>query len=354
MIKIDGSQKSGSGTIVRDAVSFSVLTGKEIHLINIRAKRKKPGLRPQHLKGVEACRQICQGKLEGVKIGSREIRFRPGGKINGGKFDWDIGTAGSTTMLAFTVLPLALFAPKPSTYEITGGLFQDFAPSAFHLKYVLFPILRKMGVDVDLKIIRPGYVPKGGGMIEIKVSPQKEKIRPIVMPEQGKISQIRGIALSSLLKERRVSERMAKECQRKLRTKEHKAKIEILYDSEDSPVYQKVSVQAGASLAIWVESSTGCLIGSDMAGKLGRSAEFIGREVAKNLIEDLESGATVDRHLADQLIPFCALAEGQSEYLIPRMTEHIETRLWLVEKILGAKTEVKNNLIRIKGIGKEI
>ena len=191
MIEIDGSQKSGSGTIVRDAVSFSVLTSEEIHLINIRAKRKKPGLRPQHLKGVESCRQICEGKLEGATIGSREIRFRPGGKINGGKFDWNIGTAGSTTMLAFTVLPLALFAHKPSTCKVTGGLFQDFAPSAFHLKYILFPILRKMGGDVDLKIIRPGYVPKGGGIIKINISPQKKKIKPIVLLEQGKISEIR-------------------------------------------------------------------------------------------------------------------------------------------------------------------
>jgi len=351
MIKIDGSQKSGSGTIVRDAVSLSVLTCQELHLTNIRAKRKKPGLRPQHLKGVEACSQICQGKLEKARVGSEEIRFIPGRNIRGGRFDWDIGTAGSTTMLAFTVLPLALFASKSSTYKITGGLFQDFAPSAFHLKYVLFPILRKMGVDVDLEIIRPGYVPRGGGVIELRVSPQREKIKPIVLLEQGRADTIRGIALSSLLKERRVSERMAKECQRKLKVKGCKAKIEILYDAKDSPVYQKASIQAGASLVIWAESSTGCLIGSDMAGKLGRSAEFIGREVAKNLIEDLESGATVDRHLADQLIPFCALAEGESKYLIPRMTEHIETRLWLVEKMLGAETEVKDNLIRIKGVG---
>jgi RNA 3'-terminal phosphate cyclase (ATP) len=219
------------------------------------------------------------------------------------------------------------------------------------LKYVLFPILRKMGIDVDLEIIRPGYVPKGGGIIEIKVSPQKEKLKPIVMIEQGKMSEIRGIALSSLLKERRVSERMAKECQKKLRTKGYNAKIEILYDTKDNPVYQKVSIQAGASLAIWAETSAECLIGSDMAGKLRRSAEFIGREVAKNLIEDLESGATVDRHLADQLIPFCALAKGESEYLIPQMMEHIETRLWLIGKMLGAKTEVKNKLIRIKGVG---
>ncbi|MCD6231593.1 RNA 3'-phosphate cyclase [Candidatus Aerophobetes bacterium] len=351
MMEIDGSYKSGSGTIVRDAVSFSVLTSQEIHLINIRAKREKPGLRRQHLKGMEACQQICQGKSEGAKVGAREVRFRPGRNIKGGKFDWDIGTAGSTTMLAFTVLPLALFASKPSTYKITGGLFQDFAPSVFHLKYVLLPLLRKMGVDADLKIIKPGYVPTGGGIIEIEVNPQKEKLKPITLLEQGKVSDIKGIALSSMLKERRVSQRMAEQCGRELRTKGYEVKIEILYDTRESPVYQEASGQAGASLAIWTKTDTGCLIGSDMAGKLGRSAEFIGREVAKNLIEDLRSDATVDRHLADQLIPFCALAEGESEYLIPRMTAHIETRLWLVEKMLGAKTSVKDNLIRIKGVG---
>jgi len=351
VIKIDGAQRSGSGTIVRDAVSLAVLTCQEIYLENIRAKRDKPGLRPQHLKGVEASSQICQGKLQGARVGSRQISFRPGNKIRGGSFSWDIGTAGSTTMLALTVLPLALFAERPSTYKITGGLFQDFAPSPFHLKYVLLPVLRKMGVDADLKIIRPGYVPKGGGIIEMKVNPQRERLKAITLLEQGKIEKIRGIALSSLLRERRVSERMAEECRRKLRAKGYDSRIETAYDTEDRPVYQKPSIQAGASLAVWVRTSTGCLIGSDMAGKPKRSAEFIGRQVAKNLVEDLDSGATVDRHLADQLIPFCALAEGLSQYLIPRMTEHVETRLWLVEKMLGARTEVKGNLIRIKGIG---
>ncbi len=351
MIEVDGGQKSGSGTIVRDAVSLSVLIGQEVYLKNIRAKRDKPGLRPQHLKGVEACSQICQGRLEGAKVGSSEVRFTPGEEISGGNFNFDIGTAGSTTMLALILLPISLFAKRPSTYRITGGLFQDFAPSAYHLKYVLFPILKEMGVDADLEIIQPGYVPRGGGVIGIKIKPQREKLRPIVLLEQGKITEIRGIALSSLLKERKVSERMAKGCQKELKAKDYNPKIEIVYDVKEEPAFQKVSIQAGASLAIWAKTDTGCLIGSDMAGEPRRTAEFIGEQVAKNLIEDLETGAIVDRHSADQLIPFCALADGASQYLIPRMTEHVETRLWLVEKILGAKTEVKNNHLLIRGIG---
>ncbi len=136
-----------------------------------------------------------------------------------------------------------------------------------------------------------------------------------------------------------------------MKAREYNPKVEVLYDTKEEPVYKNASIQAGASLAIWAKSDTGCLIGSDMAGALGRTAEFIGKRTVTNLLEDLDAGATMDRHLADQIIPFAALAKGMSMYRIQKMTEHIETRLWLVEKILGAKTEVEGNLVRIKGIG---
>ena len=123
MIEINGSQKSGSGTIVRDAVSLATLTGQELHLINIRARRDKPGLRLQHLNGIETCSQICQGKLEGAKVGAMEIRFKPGERIDRGNFNFDIGTAGSATMLASILLPVAFFIKGVSAYRITGGLF---------------------------------------------------------------------------------------------------------------------------------------------------------------------------------------------------------------------------------------
>lgn len=351
MIEIDGSRKSGSGTIVRDAVPFAVLAGIDVHLKNIRAKRDKPGLRPQHLKGVEASTQICRGRLEGAEVGSGELTLRPGKIIEGGNFSWDIGSAGSTTMLALTVIPLSLFADAPSTYNITGGIFQDFAPSAYHLKYVLLPTLRSMGADLNLEIIRPGYVPQGKGEIEVTVVPLKKKLKPLILIDQGEVIEIKGIALSSLLRQRKVSERMANECKKALKRKGYDLNIEVVYDTKEEPAYCKTAVQAGASLAIWAETSNGCLTGSDMAGALRRTAEFIGKRTAESLIGDLSTGATTDRHLADQIIPFAALAEGWSSYYIPRMTEHVETRLWLAEEILGAKIEVQGNLVRIKGIG---
>ncbi len=342
MIHIDGAQQSGSGTIVRLAVGLATLLGEELHLTNIRAKRQKPGLRPQHLKALEALQQICQGTLDGGEIGSKEIRFKPGGKIEGGRYEWDIGTAGSTTLLIMTLLPAAYFSKGVMSFKISGGLFQDFAPSAYHMQYVLFPMLRKMGITAKLNIIRPGYVPRGGGIIEVEVEPVAGKIKPIRLPSQGDVTRIEGHALSSHLKERRVSERMAEKCSDVLQSTGYSAQIK--------PIHDTLALQRGAALAIYAETSSGCIIGADRAGEPRRTAEDIGRHVARSLVEDLATGATVDRYLADQLIFYAALADGVSEYRIPRLTEHVETNLWLMESILGTKTEVNKNLVTIQGI----
>ena len=133
MLHLDGRSFSGSGTIVRFGVPLAALAGQDLHLTHIRARRNPPGLRPQHLTAVEAVTQVCEGSLEGGTVGSRELLFRPGRLPQGGHFQWDIGTAGSTTMLALALLPLAACAQGPQTFHLTGGLFQDFAPSVFHL-----------------------------------------------------------------------------------------------------------------------------------------------------------------------------------------------------------------------------
>jgi RNA 3'-terminal phosphate cyclase (ATP) len=136
---------------------------------------------------------------------------------------------------------------------------------------------------------------------------------------------------------------MAEKCNEVLKSGGYSAQIEIVHDT--------LALQRGAALAIHAKTSSGCIIGADRAGEPRRISEEIGRYAARNLLEDLATGATVDRYLADQLIFYAALADGVSQYRIPRLTEHVETNLWLVESILGAKTEVNKNLVRIQGIG---
>ena len=347
MIRIDGGQKSGSGTVVRYATSLCALLGEELILNNIRAKRDKPGLRPQHLKAITALAEVCGGAVDGAEVGSRQIRFKPGKGVAARYYQWDIGTAGSTTMLAMTVLPLVCFAQDTVSLRICGGLFQDFAPSAYHMQRVLLPILGKMGIEAQLDIIRPGYVPRGGGIIEVTVRPMMaNRARPLKLTAQGKVVKVEGVSLCSHLKERKVSERMVRAFTDALKAKWHRE-----YTVHIETIYDDTALQAGAALAVYATTSSGCIIGTDRAGKPRRSAEEIGKYVAKALLQDLESGASVDRYLADQIILYAALGDGITEYKIPEITEHIETNLWLVEEIVGAKTEVRGNILKIHGAG---
>ncbi len=342
MMTIDGAQKSGSGTIVRYAVALAALLGRPLRVINARAKRPKPGLRPQHLAAVRACAELCEGTTEGLSVGSQEFTFVPGRRICGGAFTWDIGTAGSATMLALSILPLACFADDPVTARITGGVFQDFAPSPFHMQYVLAPLLARMGVQVELEVIRAGYIPLGAGVVQLRVGPVQRGLDALALTEQGQFHQVRGIAFSSHLEERRVSTRMARVCIERLSEAGVSCQIEEVYDM--------AAAHAGASLAAWVESSTGCFLGADRAGALRRSSEAIGRFVAATLLEDMTTGATVDRHLADQLVLFATLASGTTTYLVPRRTEHLDSNLWLAEHF-GARAECHAHQVTIEGLG---
>ena len=345
MIHLDGSQQSGSGTIVRYAVALAALLGRELRLTNARAKRRPPGLRPQHLRTVEAVAQMAVGRLDGASVGGTDFAFFPSGCLRGGRYLWDIGTAGSTTMLALTMLPLAAFADQPSRFEIHGGLFQDFAPSAFQLQYVLMPLLARMGLRAELRILRPGFVPRGGGVIELTVQPASGTLRPLVLLDQGRVQRVRGTALSSHLRRQRVSDRMAERCRERLIAGGMDAQIEI--DAR----YDDTAPQPGAALAVCAECDTDCIMGADRAGAPGRPSEAIAEKVAHMLLADLGSGATVDRHLADQLVLFAALADGTSEYIIPGVTAHVQANCWLVAEVLGAAVEFSDHHLRIRGIG---
>jgi RNA 3'-terminal phosphate cyclase (ATP) len=345
MIRIDGSEKSGSGTILRYAMALSSLLGEDLEMTNIRARRKKPGLRPQHLRSVVACSEMTEGRVEGAAVDSTRIRYWPGPGSQKSHFSWDIGTAGSTTMLAFTTLPVAIFSPNPVEMKISGGLFQDFAPGAYHMKHVLLPLLERMGGRATLELVRPGYVPKGGGVIKMANHPAGRSLSPLTFTEQGHVKEVRGISLASHLRTQQVSSRMARQCQKILSQRGLKARFEVLDDTG--------ALQQGAALFVSAQTDTGCLIGADQAGRVGRPSEAIGSFVAKSLLEDLDTGATVDRHLADQLILFAGLAKGTTTYLIPRSTEHVETNLWLIETILEAKTSLEGNRLIIEGVGFE-
>ena len=149
---------------------------------------------------------------------------------------------------------------------------------------------------------------EGEGIVRLVVNRVREAVRHLRIEEPGTVTRLWGIALSSHLEKRHVSERMAEAAQEVLGRAGHKADIDVQYDRE--------SLQPGAVLALFADLGEGVRLGADQAGALRRTAEFIGKHVAKQLLEDVQVGATLDRFAADQIIPFAALAEGESQFRV--------------------------------------
>src|SRR3989442_15666425 len=104
VLEIDGSYGEGGGQIARMAVALSALTTTPIRLVNVRAKRKKPGLAAQHATAIRAVAGLCDARIEDVRVGSNAFSFDPG-PLHGGRFSLDIGPAGPVTLLLQASLP---------------------------------------------------------------------------------------------------------------------------------------------------------------------------------------------------------------------------------------------------------
>lgn len=331
MLEIDGSQKSGSGTILRLSIALATISKQPLHIYNIRHNRRRPGLRPQHLESVNTAAKLCSAETEGVKLSSSELWFEPNDIISG-DVQAKIGTAGSISMLLLTVLPICAYAKgEVNVHVINGGTDVPYSPTINYVKYVLLPVLEKMGLKAALSIKKFGYYPKGMGEATLRVKPSK--LSPIRIEEFGEIEEINGISVCTFLERQRVAERQAESATKILRTHGYDSKIRVVNDRSNQ--YQR-----GSSLVLWAKTSTGARIGGDAIGKLRKSSEAVGKQAAENLLKEIKAKATVDVHLADILIPYIQLANGTSGYLTRKITEHTETNIWLTEKILDTKIQV--------------
>jgi RNA 3'-phosphate cyclase len=342
MIEIDGSQKSGSGTILRLSIALAAVKGQPLHITNIRQSRPQPGLKPQHLESVLAAAKLCNAEVKGATLGSRELWFTPQA-IRGGSVEAVIETAGSIPMLFLSVLPICVSAQTPDRlYVAKGGTDTRHAPTINYMRNVLLPSLAKMGVEAEITVQRYGYYPKGMGEATLAVKPYS-RLNPIMLEHFGSLKGIYGVSVCTFLADRQVAERQAKAAQNRLAQNGYKADIQIVND-------QSNPIQKGSSIALWAETDTGALVGADAIGELRKMAEDVGKEAAQTLLTELAAQPTVDEFLADMLIPYMALAEGKSAFLVQAVSEHIESNIWLMEKMLNSKFSIQkvNNLYRIE------
>lgn len=342
MIDVDGGQKGGSGTILRLSVALAAIQQEPLHIYNIRQNRPQPGLKPQHLEAVLTAARLCDGELEGAVINSRELWFRPG-PIKGGKVEAEIGTAGSIPMLLLTVLPICAFAATAVDLRVSkGGTDVHHSPTINYIRFVLLPTLRHMGLNASLVIRRYGYYPKGNGEVAVTVEPYTS-LKSLRLESFGNIKAVNGLSICTFLADRKVAERQATAARNHLRERGCEANIQILNDNSNP-------LQKGSSITLWAETDTGAILGADAIGELGKASETVGAEAAEKFHAEFSVRPTVDVHLADMLIPYIALAKDKSTYLTRTVSEHLQTNIWVAEKVLGTRfnIEKKNGLYRIE------
>jgi len=342
LFEIDGSQKSGSGTILRLSIALAAATGQPLHIYNIRQNRPQPGLKPQHLEAVLTAAKLCNAEIKGATLNSKELWFKPR-EVRGGNFEAEIGTAGSIPMLLTTALPICALAKDSVRLHVAkGGTDVSHSPTINYLRNVFLTALKQMGLEVTINVHKYGYYPKGMGELTMTVKPP-HRLQSIRLENFGKLKSVKGVSVCTFLAERKVAERQAKAAGEYLSEKGYAADIQVVNDRSNP-------FQKGSSITLWAETDKGAIMGADAIGELKKTSEAVGREAAEKLHAELSSTPTVDMHLADMLIPYVALAEGASTFLTRAVSDHLEANVWLAEKMLNVRFNIqkRNNLFRIE------
>jgi RNA 3'-terminal phosphate cyclase (ATP) len=330
LVEIDGNHLEGGGQILRTACAFSAVTKKPCRIFNIRSARPKPGLAAQHLLGIQALAQLSGAKLEGDFLGSKEIKFHPN-EIESKDIQIKIETAGSITLTLQALILPALLASKPLKITFEGGATDTFfSPTVDYFRYVYLKVLEKMNVKVKVNILKRGYYPEGGAKVEVTVYPAETK--PIDLTKRGSLRKITVVSgASNILKNKKVAERQI------AGVREVLGKLNLPTE-EKLEYYQTKSPGSQICLNADFENT---MIGTDNLGKLEKRAEDVGKEAALELLKEQKSNACLDKHLADQILPFMAFAEKKSHVTVSEITKHCKTNIWTIEKFTKGKFSLK-------------
>jgi RNA 3'-phosphate cyclase len=336
ILEIDGALGEGGGQVLRSSLALSVITGKAIHIENIRARRLKPGLRAQHLKSVDAAAAISKASVTGAELGSSSLTFTPK-EIRSGRYKFDIGTAGSTGLVLQTIFAPLSLATTASSVIIKGGTHVPWSPCFHYLDLHWLPYMRQIGFDAQLTLDQAGFYPKGGGRIHATIR-SAQQMRGLSLTQRGKLASIHGLSAVANLTPS-IADRQKRQALLRLQNlcKEGiQPEIKIKTISLPSPV-------KGTFLLLLAQFEGGrCCFYS--LGELGKPAERVADEAVDELLAFLETPGAIDPYLADQLLMPLCLSQDVSHLSTSRITWHLLTNAQILQAFLPVKIDIDAEL----------
>lgn len=351
-MQLAGDTGEGGGQILRTAITMALATGRGFEATRIRANRPQPGLKAQHAAILRTVAAVTGSQATGVHVGSSHVTFTPG-NLEAGTWTCDVGTAGAASLVLQTLLPLAVLTPGATTLELTGGTDVPFAPTLDWTRWTYVPYLAALA-DIDVVVERRGFAPRGGGVVRVaarsnapeatgQADEDLAKRRAFVRLRlgthrhvQGEVVAIHGSSLVADGLPPEIADRQALGAHAQLLGLGVAPAIERALEPADS---------LGTSVTLCLTDSRGNRLGHDRLGARGVRAEDVGAVAARSLVEDWRAGATVDRHMADHVVPWVALGAGAVR--IPHATPHVTTNAWVCNAFLGdAAVRVDRNLVR--------
>lgn len=325
-IYIDGSFGEGGGQILRSSLSLSMITGIPFEMKNIRAGRQKPGLMRQHLTCVKAAAEICDAQIIGVEVGSKDLFFNPG-VIKGGDYTFAIGTAGSTMLVAQTVLPALFMADEKSTVTLRGGTHNMNAPPYDFIEQGFVPVLKKMGVRIDCAIEKYGFHPTGGGEVVFNFAPLVQLKEVTLMERKGKTYRSAEALVANL---------PADIAKREL------AKIGDMMDWDEKRLsVRQVKGVTSSGNVVFIKIGHGDVTEIITSfGKVGLKSEKVAEQACKKAQAFLASDAVVGEYLADQILLPMALA-GAGKFKTVRPSLHTKTNIEVIQKFLPCDIDIE-------------
>lgn len=194
-LTIDGSEEEGGGQMFRMSIVLSQILSKPVEIINIRANRKPPGLKDQHLTGLKAMIDLTHANADGVRLKSSTVKYNSKGVIENHSVKAECTGAGSMNLILQVVLPAILFAkndPGEEQYTVSmkGGSLVAWAPTYLSIHYVLKPLLQYFGVEFDYKLVKHGLYPNVRGSCVLTAKPASLPLKAVDLTKRDKITKV--------------------------------------------------------------------------------------------------------------------------------------------------------------------